>query len=76
MSTAGVGEHSAVLRARICDALRGFGLEVDAKANEAHAATISSPRSRVRVVVERTNEEWVAASHALALVRKEAQCIP
>ena len=74
--TAGVGENSAVLRARICDALRGFGVELDAGANEAHAATISSPRSSVRVVVEPTNEEWVAASHALALVRRPAHCTP
>jgi acetate kinase len=33
------------------------------------AATISDPHSRVRVVVEPTNEEWMMASHALDLVR-------
>jgi len=66
--TAGVGEHSAVLRERICDALGWLGVELDRDANQAHAATISSARSRVRVAVEPTREEWVAASHARALV--------
>jgi acetate kinase len=67
--TAGVGEHSAVLRERICGALGWLGVELDPAANAAHAATISSPRSRVRVAVEPTNEEWVAACHALAILR-------
>jgi acetate kinase len=65
-----------VLRARICDALRGFGVELDAGANEAHAPHISSPRAACACVVEPTNEEWVAASHALALVRRPAHCTP
>jgi acetate kinase len=67
--TAGVGEHSAPLRERICGALGWMGMQVDAAANQVDAATISNPGSRVRVVVEPTNEEWVMASHALNLVR-------
>ena len=45
--TAGIGEHSAVLRERICAALGWLGLELDAKANAAHAATISRTRRRL-----------------------------
>jgi acetate kinase len=67
--TAGVGEHSAALRERICSGLEWLGLQVDDIANEAGAATISQPHSRVRVAVEPTNEEWMMASHALDLVR-------
>jgi acetate kinase len=67
--TAGVGEHSAALRERICGALGWLGLLVDDTANQADAATISDPHSRVRAVVEPTNEEWMMASHALDLVR-------
>ena len=67
--TAGVGEHSAVLRQRICAALGWLGVDLDADANERHAPTISSATSRVRVAVEPTNEEWVAARHALDLVQ-------
>jgi acetate kinase len=66
--TAGVGEHSAVLRARICGALTWLGVELDPVANDRNASTISTGTSRVRVVVEPTNEEWVAARHALHVV--------
>lgn len=67
--TAGVGEHSAVLRGRICDALGWLGLEIDEDANRADASTISRANSRVRVVVEPTNEEWIAAAHAVLALR-------
>ncbi len=71
--TAGVGEHSAVLRARICGALAWLGIDVDGAANLAHAPVISRERSRVRVVVEPTNEEWIAATHALQLHRRSGR---
>ena len=66
--TAGIGEHSAVLRERICGALGWLGVRLDDDANRANAATISAAPSLVRVVVEPTNEEWVAASHALRVI--------
>ena len=67
--TGGIGERSAVLRERICDALGWLGLELDPRANRADARAIGTSRSRVRVAVEPTNEEWVAASHAWRLLR-------
>ena len=63
--TAGVGENSAVLRERICTALGWLGLSIDSDANRANASTISQRTSRVRVAVEPTNEEWMAACHAV-----------
>ncbi len=66
--TAGVGEHSAPMRERICSALEWLGIEIDDEANAAHASSISTARSRVRVAVEPTNEEWIAARHALEVV--------
>ena len=66
--TAGVGENSAELRSRICADLAWLGVELDDGANHAHAHTISTARSRVRVVVEPTNEEYVAALHALETI--------
>jgi acetate kinase len=66
--TAGVGEHNAFIRERICRELAFLGVELDAEANEAHAATISPGSSRVRVAIEPTNEEWIAARHAKALL--------
>ena len=67
--TAGVGEHSAILRERICNALAWLGLDLDGDANRANAPVISKASSRVRVVVEPTNEEWIGAFHALPFVR-------
>jgi len=68
--TAGVGEHSAVLRERICSALAWLGIDIDGDANRANASVISTASSRVRVVVEPTNEEWIGAFHALPFVRE------
>ena len=65
--TAGVGEHSAVLRARVCRELAFLGIELDDEANKSHAAVISSAASEVRVLVEPTNEEWMAARHTREL---------
>jgi acetate kinase len=62
--TAGIGEHNAAIRERVCAGLAWLGVALDAKANADNADLISSPASRIPVAVERTNEEWVAAWHA------------
>jgi acetate kinase len=66
--TAGVGEHNAEIRARICRELGYLGLAIDASANAADAALISDSQSRVKVAVTPTNEEWVVARHAQSLL--------
>ena len=66
--TAGVGEHHAAIRARVCEALAFLGIALDAAANKSNAAVISSAASRVTVMVEPTNEEWMAARHARDLI--------
>ena len=71
--TAGVGEHSAVLRERIASRLEWLGVRIDDVANKTNASTISDARSRVRVVVEPTNEEWIAASHTARVLRNCAR---
>lgn len=70
--TAGIGEHSAPIRARICHALGLFGIELDEDANGANAHVISRPTSLVKVVVEPTNEAWIAARAAWRLVGGQA----
>ncbi|MCS3469160.1 acetate kinase [Pseudomonas sp. JUb42] len=62
--TAGIGEHNAEIRRRLCAALSYLGIELDDAANRAHAAVISTAASRVKVVIEPTNEEWVCAMTA------------
>lgn len=66
--TAGVGEHNATLRERICDHLAFLGVSLDRPANAAHAPVISTQDSKVLVAVEPTDEEWIVASHAQAAI--------
>ena len=70
--TAGVGEHSAPVRARILEACAWLGVELDAGANDAHAARITSDRSRVSAWVIPTDEEIIVARATAALLRPAA----
>src|SRR5690606_1180341 len=65
--TAGIGEHSVEMRRRICAGLAWLGVQLDETANAAQAAVLSASGSAVRVAIEPTNEEWIAARHALDL---------
>jgi acetate kinase len=66
--TAGIGEHAAPVRERICAGLDFLGIELDAVRNAQHAPIISTDRSRVAVRVIKTNEELMVARHASRLV--------
>ncbi|GLS19210.1 acetate kinase [Labrys miyagiensis] len=66
--TAGVGENAPAIRARIADRLGWLGAELDAAANEAGAVCISSPKSRVALLVVPTDEELMIARQTLALL--------
>ena len=61
--TAGIGERSAVIRQRICEASAWLGLEIDRAANEHDGLRISTPGSEVEAWVVPTNEELVIARH-------------
>lgn len=63
--TAGVGEHSAVIRERVCAGLAWLGVKLDAAANLQNRPLISGRSSRVQVAVEPANEEWIAATQAV-----------
>jgi acetate kinase len=65
--TAGIGEHAAPVRERICAGLGFLGLELDPARNAEHGAVISSDRSRVTVRVIATNEELMVARHTSRL---------
>ncbi|HWG09912.1 MAG TPA: acetate/propionate family kinase [Rhodanobacteraceae bacterium] len=62
--TAGIGEHSAGIRARICQRLDWMGVLLDAGENAQHAQCISAADSPVRVFVVPTDEEIVIARAA------------
>ncbi len=65
--TAGIGERSPAIRARICTGLEFLGVELDPVANERGAAIISKPSSKTTVRVVATNEEIVVARRTLEL---------
>jgi acetate kinase len=66
--TAGIGEHAAPVREQVCRQAEWLGVQLDAEANARHAARISTNGSQVDVLVLPTNEEWMIARHAAALV--------
>jgi acetate kinase len=66
--TAGIGEHSAPVRAAICRAAAWLGVELDEAANLAGEARISSNGSRCAAWIIPTNEELTIARHTLALL--------
>jgi acetate kinase len=66
--TAGIGENSAEMRARIAQRLTWLGASIDPVANSAHKLLISKPGSRVSLHVIPTDEEMMIARHTLALV--------
>jgi acetate kinase len=66
--TAGIGENSATMRARIAEKLAWLGVALDADANTARKPLISRKDSRVAVYVIPTNEELMIAQHTLELL--------
>jgi acetate kinase len=61
--TAGIGENSAEIRKRICDASAWLGIDLDEAANETKGPRISRAGSRVSAWVIPTNEELMIARH-------------
>ena len=61
--TAGIGENSAMIRARVCAGLEWLGVRCDSRANEQHGPQISTPESRVEVWVIPTDEARMIAMH-------------
>lgn len=66
--TAGIGEHSAYLRRRVCTDLAFLGVKLDEESNAGNAPVISANDSLITVAVEPTNEEWIAADCARSLL--------
>ena len=69
--TAGVGENSASMRARICEGLEYMGVKIDPEKNNIRGkeAIISTDDSKVTVWVIPTNEELMIAQDTAALVK-------
>ncbi|TVX92932.1 acetate/propionate family kinase [Paenibacillus agilis] len=62
--TAGVGENSATVRQRVCEKLTFLGVEIDQELNKIRSKEpryISTPNSKIAVLVIPTNEELMIA---------------
>jgi acetate kinase len=69
--TAGVGENSTYVRQEVCNNLSFFGIEIDMTKNNIRSKEvreISTPNSKVKVLVVPTNEELMIAREAKQLV--------
>ena len=65
--TAGIGEHQPAIRQDICTRLMWLGIDLDPEANAGNRPVISSPASRLTVLVIPTDEEQVIATEALRI---------
>lgn len=70
--TGGVGENQCSLRRDVCAPLAFMGVEIDPVANEVRGEekVISTPASKVKVVVIPTDEELMIARDTEAIVKK------
>jgi acetate kinase len=66
--TAGIGEHSPTVRARVCDGLGLLGVALDDRANTASTTVVSGADSAVAVLVVPTDEELEIATQTLAAI--------
>jgi acetate kinase len=66
--TAGIGEHAAPVRERVCRQAEWLGVRLDSAANERSETCISAAGSAVDVLVIPTNEEWMIARHVTELL--------
>lgn len=68
--TAGIGENSAIVRTMVCKYLGYLGIEIDEELNgkRGQEIIISTPESKVKVLVVPTNEELAIARETVALV--------
>jgi acetate kinase len=68
--TAGIGENSSKIRARIAEKLTWLGIILDPVSNAGREQKISSAHSSVSAYVMPTDEELMIARHTLALVKQ------
>ena len=69
--TAGLGENGKSMRKAVCEHLSYLGIKIDDEANSVRGKdiVISTPDSKVKVMVIPTNEELAIARETLALVK-------
>ena len=71
--TAGVGENDVDIRRELCERLAFMGIELDEEVNKIRGdepRTISTPNSKITVMVVPTNEELSIAQQVMQIAQK------
>ncbi len=71
--TGGIGENNQAIRESVCLGLSALGVDLDLEQNKkirGEEGTISTPSSKIKVIVIPTDEEYMIASDTLDLVKK------
>lgn len=66
--TAGIGEHDADMRARVCDGLDLLGIKLDPEKNKKGESIISTDDSPVKILLVPTDEELMIANDTAEIV--------
>ena len=71
--TGGVGENQTATREKVCNGLNFLGIEIDTEANKIRGEEIliSTKKSKVKVVVIPTDEEYMIAADTMELTGKK-----
>ena len=69
--TAGLGENNGIMREYVCSFLGYLGVEIDKEKNSVRGeeTIVSTPNSKVKVLVVPTNEELAIARETMELVK-------
>lgn len=69
--TAGLGENNGIMREHVCSFLGYLGVEIDKEKNSVRGeeTIVSTPNSKVKVLVVPTNEELAIARETMELVK-------
>ncbi len=73
MFTGGIGENAFYLREQVCKELAFLGIEIDAEKNSTifgDEAVISTPDSKITVMIVPTDEEYMIAADTMEIVSK------
>lgn len=66
--TGGMGEKAWYIRQKVSQYLKFLGLKLDTKSNKANDKTISSPDSKIKALIIKTDEEKQIAVETMAII--------
>lgn len=68
--TGGIGEGAWFLREKICNMLKGLGVEINKNKNKKHEIEISTQNSKIHILIIPTNEELQIAKESYKKLKK------